>query len=105
MVLEEHRRQAHGRHGARDAVSMVAPCAPHRVDSDASATATMAALLSCSNSRVMSGLKLLSDDCAQSIEDGAVARLPVAGADEVEARALEHAGVVAERQLLHPLAG
>jgi len=49
---------------------MVAPCAPQRVDIDASATATMAALLSCSNSRTMSGLKLVSDDCAQSIADG-----------------------------------
>ena len=27
------------------------------------------ALLSCSNSRVMIGLKLVSDDCAQSIDD------------------------------------
>ena len=29
----------------------------------------MAALLSCSNSRVIIGLKLVSDDCAQSIDD------------------------------------
>ncbi len=59
---------------------MVAPWAPQRVDSDASATATMAALLSCSNSRVTSGLKLLSDDCAQSIEavrsPGSQSRVP-----------------------------
>jgi hypothetical protein len=52
------------------AVSIVAPCAPQRVDIEASATATMAALLSCSNSRTMSGLKFVSDDCAQSIDDG-----------------------------------
>ena len=45
------------------------PCAPQRVDSDASATAMIVALLFCSNSRVIMGLKLVSDDCAQSIED------------------------------------
>src|SRR5262245_1519771 len=56
------------------------PATPHRVDSDASTTATIAALLSCSNSRVMSGLKLVSDDCDQSMDDmrspGSQSRMP-----------------------------
>ncbi len=50
------------------AVAMVTPCTPQRVDSDASATATITALLSCSNSRVIIGLKFVIDDCAQSID-------------------------------------
>jgi hypothetical protein len=51
------------------AAAIVEPWTPQRVDSDASATAMIVALLCCSNSRVMIGLKLDSDDCAQSIED------------------------------------
>ena len=62
------------------AAAIGTPLTPHRVDSDASATATIVALLSCSNSRVMSGLKLVSDDCAQSIDDtrspGSQSRMP-----------------------------
>src|SRR4030095_5646095 len=49
--------------------ALAAPATPQRVDSEASTTATMAALLSCSNSRVIIGLKLVSDDCDQSIDD------------------------------------
>jgi hypothetical protein len=33
----------------------------------------------------------------------AIARLPVAQADVVEARAVEHAGMLADRELAHPL--
>ncbi len=51
------------------AVAIVTPSMPQRVDSDASATAMIVAVLSCSNSRVISGLKLVIDDCAQSIDD------------------------------------
>ena len=51
------------------AVAIVTPAMPQRVDSEASTTATIAALLSCSYSRVISGLKLVSEDCDQSIED------------------------------------
>src|SRR5262245_1835207 len=51
------------------AAAIVTPSTPQRVDIDASATAITVALLSWSNSRVISGLKLVSDDCAQSIDD------------------------------------
>ena len=104
QILEEHRRQPGGRDRARNRRrNRHRPSTPQRVDSDASATATMAALLSCSNSRVISGLKLVSDDCAQSIDDirspGSQSRMPT----KLNPRALEHAGMVAERELLHPL--
>ena len=66
------------------AVAIVTPATPHRVDSDASATATIAALLSCSNSRVIIGLKLVSEDCDQSTDDIRSPGLPIAHADEVE---------------------
>ena len=49
-------------------VAIGAPAAPQRVDSDVSATMTSRAVLCCSNSRVTSGLKLLSVDCGQSID-------------------------------------
>ena len=85
------------------AAAIGVPPTPHRVDSDASATAMMVALLCCSNSRVIIGLKLVSDDCAQSIEDmrspGSQSRTPT----KLNPGALEHAGVIAERELLHPL--
>src|SRR6185503_614651 len=63
------------------AIAIVAPPAtPQRVDSEASTTATIAALLSCSNSRVIIGLKLVSDDCDQSTDDirspGSQSRMP-----------------------------
>ena len=67
------------------------PSTPQRVDSDRSATATIVAVLGCSNSRTISGLKLVSDDCGQSIDDEPIARLPVAQPDEVEAGAVEQA--------------
>ena len=51
------------------AAAMGTPAAPHRVESDASATASTVAVLSCSNSRMIIGLKLVIDDCAQSIDD------------------------------------
>ena len=44
------------------------PSMPQRVDSDRSATITTLDVLGCSNSRTMSGLKLVSDDCGQSID-------------------------------------
>ena len=44
------------------------PSMPQRVDSDRSATMTTLDVLGCSNSRMMSGLKLVSDDCGQSID-------------------------------------
>ena len=66
LVLKEDSGKTHGSHrpGAI-AAAIGVPAAPHRVDIDASATATMVAVLGCSNSRVIIGLKLLSDDCAQ----------------------------------------
>ena len=42
---------------------------PQRVESEASATAIIVPVLFCSNSRMIIGLKLLKDDCAQSIDD------------------------------------
>src|SRR5262245_21981902 len=51
------------------AAAIAVPRVPHRVDRDASATARIVALLGCSNSRITIGLKLVGDDCAQSIED------------------------------------
>ena len=45
------------------------PSMPHRVESDMSATATTVAVLGCSNSRTMSGRKLVSVDCGQSIDE------------------------------------
>jgi hypothetical protein len=53
---------------------------PHRVESEASATAITTALLSWSNSRITIGLKLVSDDCAQSTDErrspGCQSRVP-----------------------------
>ena len=49
------------------AAAIGTPSMPHRVDSEPSATATTVAVLGCSKSRTISGLKLVSDDCAQSI--------------------------------------
>ena len=46
------------------------PPAPQRVESDVSATITSRAVLSCSCSRVTSGAKFVSVDCAQSMADG-----------------------------------
>ena len=77
--------------------------APQRVDADRSATMITLEVVGCSNSRTISGLKLVSDDCGQSMCLEAIAGLPVAQADEVEARAVKHAGVLADRELAHPL--
>ena len=67
------------------AAAIGTPSTPQRVDSDASATASTVAVLGCSNSRTISGEKLVSDDCAQSIDEkrspGCQSRRP----DEVEA--------------------
>ena len=49
-------------------VAIGTPPAPQRVESDVSATMRIRAVLGCSNSRVTSGLKLVSVDCGQSIE-------------------------------------
>ena len=51
------------------ALAMSAPLAPQRVDSDVSATATTPAVLGCSNSRTIIGLKLVMVDCAHSTCD------------------------------------
>ena len=45
------------------------PPTPHRVEGETSAATTIGALLSWSNSWVMSGLKFVKVDCAQSIVD------------------------------------
>ena len=85
------------------AAAIGTPSMPQRVDSDASATATTVGV---------AGLLELADD--QRAEVGQrrlrpvdrrhpVARLPVAQADEVEAGAVEHAAVLADRELAHPL--
>jgi hypothetical protein len=47
--------------------SLDCPVAPQRVDADRSATMTTLDVVGCSNSRTISGLKLLSDDCGQSM--------------------------------------
>ena len=85
QVLKEHRRHADradgagDRRGDRHAVD-AAPRRERRVgDRDDRRGA------GCSKSRTIIGLKLVSVDCAQSMFDSAVARLPVAQADEVEA--------------------
>ena len=51
------------------AAAIGTPSTPQRVDSDMSAIATTVAVLGCSNSRTTSGEKLVSDDCAQSIDE------------------------------------
>jgi hypothetical protein len=48
-------------------LSLAPLLAPHRVDADRSATMIALDVVGCSNSRTISGLKLFSDDCAQSI--------------------------------------
>ena len=48
-------------------VAIGTPSMPQRVESDRSATITTLDVLGCSNSRMISGLKLVSDDCGQSI--------------------------------------
>ena len=60
-------------------------------------------MLGCSNSRTIERLKLVSDDCAQSIDEKRSPGLPVAQADEVEPDAVRAAAVLAERDLAHPL--
>ena len=45
------------------------PLTPHRVDNDRSVTATTVAVLGCSNSRTISGEKLVSVDWPQSIDE------------------------------------
>ena len=91
-VLEEHRRHADGGDRPRDRPAAIGtPSMPQRVDSETSATTTTPAVLGCSNSRTISGLKLVSDDCAQSIDAKRSPGLPVAQPDEVEAGAVEQA--------------
>jgi len=51
------------------AAAIGTPPMPHRVDAERSATGITVATLGCSNSRITSGEKLLSDDCAQSMEE------------------------------------
>jgi len=51
------------------AAAIGTPSMPQRVDSEPSATAITVAVLGCSKSRTIIGLKLVSDDCGQSICD------------------------------------
>ncbi len=51
------------------AAAMGTPSIPQRVDSDRSATTTTPAVLGCSNSRTIIGLKFVSVDCGQSIDE------------------------------------
>src|SRR6185295_15263364 len=63
------------------AAAMGTPSTPHRVESDPSATTMTFAVLGCSNSRTMSGLKFVSEDCGHPIDDvfdDRVNRQPVA---------------------------
>ena len=85
------------------AAAIGTPSTPQRVDSEPSATTTTLAVLGCSNSRTTSGLKLVSDRLRPVDRREAVAGLPVAQADEVEAGAVEQAAVIADRELAHPL--
>ena len=50
------------------AAAIGTPWMPQRVEGETSAMATTVAVLGCSNSRTMSGEKLVRDDCAQSID-------------------------------------
>ena len=69
-ILEEHRRHADAWRSARaTAAAIGTPSTPQRVDGERSAIAMTVAVLGCSNSRTMSGEKLVSDDCAQSIDE------------------------------------
>ena len=65
------------------------PSMPQRVDSDRSATITTLDVLGCSNSRMISGLKLVSDDCGQSMDLEAIAGLPFAQARRNRSRTRE----------------
>jgi hypothetical protein len=48
--------------------AMGTPSMPHRVDAERSAAMITPDVVGCSNSRTIRGLKLVSDDCAQSID-------------------------------------
>ena len=76
---------------------------PQRVDSDRSATITTLDVLGCSNSRTISGLKLVSDDCGQSMDSKRSPACHSRKPDEVEAGPVKAAGVLADRELAHPL--
>jgi hypothetical protein len=71
------------------AAAICVPLTPHRVEAEPSATTTTLALLGCSNSRTISGVKFVSVDWAQSICEG---RSPPASraAHEVESGAVRH---------------
>ena len=85
------------------AAAIGTPSTPQRVDSDTSATTITVAVLGCSNSRTMSGLKLVSDDCGQSIDEkrspGCQSRRPT----KSKPGAVEQAAMLADRELAHPL--
>ena len=48
--------------------AMGVPSIPQRVEGDRSATTTIGAVPGCSYSRTTIGVKLVSDDCGQSID-------------------------------------
>ena len=70
-VLAESGRQTQHGQASQDGSAKLRAAGPQWVDSEASAATMTVALLSCSNWRVISGLKFVSDDCAQSIVDTA----------------------------------
>ena len=78
-----------------------APWTPHSVERDASATATSAAVLGCSYSRTIIGLKLFRGRLWPVDGREAVARLPVTQAHVVKAGAVGLAVVVATCHFAH----
>ena len=101
LILKEHRRQAHGRHRARDGggdrhAGGAAPRGQRRVGDGHHRRGAVLLELAHDHRAEVGQRRLRPVDRRQ-----AVARLPVAQADEVEPGALEHARVIAERELLH----
>ncbi len=66
------------------AAAIGTPPMPQRVDGEKSAIGITVAVLCCSNSRMTSGEKLFSDDCAQSMYENLSPGLPFAETLEVE---------------------
>ena len=84
------------------AAAIGTPSTPQRVDSDASATTIDVAVLGCSNSRTIERAEVGQRRLRPVDRGQAIARLPVAQADEVEAGAVRQAAVIADRELPHP---
>ena len=60
-------------------------------------------VLGCSNSRTISGLKLVSDDCGQSIDSKRSPACQSRSPTKSKPDAVEQARVLADRELAHPL--